>query len=267
MRDSVRRAFVAYSAPLEGVVNHLYCDVRGLVTTAIGILVDPVSMAVGLPWLRKDGTRATEAEVRDEWGRVKARQDWRMRGGRIYASVCELHLDEAGILAATMTKLAEMDHVLSVRFPAYLDWCADAQLGMLSMAWALGPHFNFPRMAMALRSRDFLAAAEECTISTAGNPGVRPRNERNRVLFRNASVVERDKLGPEALYWPRDLMYGPVDTEAPTRPVLPSVDDDDGEGTPTKTVPEMRPPPFKVVHTLDFPPRVYPTDPEDPEAA
>jgi hypothetical protein len=220
MRPAVRDAFVAFSGPLEGVLGHLYCDVKGLVTTAIGVLVDPKSLAIGLPWLRKDGTRATPAEVDAEWERVKARQDWRLRGGRIYASVCELHLDEAGILHAVASKLNEMDHVLGVRFPGYASWCADAQLGMLSMAWALGPHFNFPRMALALRSRDFLLAAEECTISTAGNPGVKPRNERNRVLFRNAAVIERDGLDLDRLYWPRDLL-----SDAPTLPSLEAAND------------------------------------------
>jgi hypothetical protein len=57
----------------------------------------------------------------------------------------------------------------------------------------------------------------------------------------------------------------PVDTEAPT---LPALNDDNGEGTPTKTVPQMRPPPFEKVTILhprvEFPPKVYDLE-EDPD--
>lgn len=267
MKPAVRSAFVAYSAPLEGVCSWAYLDVKGLVTTAIGVLIDSRSAAAELPWLRADGTRADRYEIEGEWDRIKARQDWRLRGGAIFKSIALLHLDDAGILHAVSRKLDEMDRYLAERFQGYEDWCSDAQLAVLSMSWACGPGFRFPRLEMALRSRDWLVACEECTISTVGNPGVKPRNERNRVLFRNASVVESRKLNLEALYWPRDLMYGPVDTEAPT---LPALNDDDGDGTPTKTVPQMRPPPFERVTILH--PKVplgRPTldDDDDPEAA
>lgn len=218
MRASVKEAFVPFNAPLEGVCSWMYLDIKGLVTTSIGILIDPVEYAIGLPWLLADGSRASESDIRAEWQRIKARKDWRMRGGGVFKSIALLHLDEAGILSAVSRKLAEMDRHLAKRFAGYEDWPADAQLGVLSMSWALGPAFRFPRFEAAAKAGDWLMAAEECSISTAGNPGVKPRNERNRVLFRNASVVASRGMDHGALYWPDDLMYGPVDTDAPTIP-------------------------------------------------
>jgi hypothetical protein len=57
-----------------------------------------------------------------------------------------------------------------------------------------------------------------------------------------------------------------VELDAPTLPVMH--DEDDGEGTPTKTVPQMRPPPFErvtVIHpAIEFQPKVYNLD-EDPD--
>ena len=70
MRDIVRRSFVAFSGPLEGVIPYMYADVRGLVTTAIGILIDPMSYALALPWVRRDGSPATPGEIVEDWHRV-----------------------------------------------------------------------------------------------------------------------------------------------------------------------------------------------------
>jgi hypothetical protein len=263
MRPIVLASFVPFTAPLEGVCSWLYCDVKGLVTTAIGNLADPIELALDLPLRHKDGTRATQDEIVAEWNRVKERQDWRLRGGAIYKAVATLHLDADGIEHVVYRELAEMDQALARHFAGYEAWCADAQLGLLSMAWALGPHFaqGWPRFAMSMRSRDFFLAAEECTISTVGNPGVRPRNERNRVLFRNAAVVARDRMDPDQLYWPRDLLL-----DVPT---LPALHEDDSNPTPTEAIPIMRQPPFKVVHpAIEFPVRVYGNDDDDdPEAA
>jgi hypothetical protein len=246
MRPAVRAAFVPFNSPLEGVVRHMYLDVRGLVTTAIGVLIDPVPHAMTLPWLRADGSRATRDEIVAEWKRIRARQDWRKRGGKKYGEIALLHLDDAGLLAAVTSKLNEMDQYLARRFgPLWESWCADSQMGVLSISWGAGPAFRFPRFEAAARAGDWLLAAEECRLDEDGpdnivgtdddNPGVRPRNERNRVLFRNAAVVAKDGLDPSRLYWPRDLL-----TDA--TPTLPQLHADD-EDTQTTTVPAMRPPP------------------------
>lgn len=210
MRDAVRRAFVGFSAPLEGVCGWLYLDVKGLVTTAIGNLVDPIGAALHLPFRRSDGTLANHAEIAAEWERVKARQDLRLRGGMIFKSITALRLDNDGIVQVVNAKLDEMDRQLAKRFPSYEDWPCDSQLATISVSWACGAAFRFPLLEAALRDQDFIRASNECTISTLGNPGVKPRNEHNRLLYRNAAtVVASGLLGPgldrDALYWPRDM--------------------------------------------------------------
>ena len=81
------------------------------------------------------------------------------------------------------------------RHPAFQHfdkWPADAQLGLLSMAWALGaPKIGngWPNFKAACGKQDFDAAVKSCEINTVGNPGVIPRNTANRRLFKNATAV------------------------------------------------------------------------------
>lgn len=220
MRASVRAAFVPFTAPIEGVVPFLYLDVRGLVTTAIGCLVDPVAYAMVLPFKRLDGSAATREEIAEEWHKVKFRQDLAHKGGMAYRGITSLRLTQAAIDELVGKKLDQIDDHLSRRFVDYASWPADAQLALLSQAWAIGPAFNWPMLVAALRARDFIMAANEAHISEHGNPGVAPRNRANRVLWRNAAYVLGEGLDPEPLYWPRDLF-----AEDETQPELPSFAD------------------------------------------
>ena len=49
MRESVRRGFIGFSAPFEGRLHYMYLDVKGLVTTGVGNLIDSVGAAQALP--------------------------------------------------------------------------------------------------------------------------------------------------------------------------------------------------------------------------
>lgn len=214
MRPSVRAAFVRFTAPMEGVCTWMYLDVRGLVTTAIGNLIDTASAALALPWQRPDGTPASHSEIVSEWSKVKGRQDLKLRGGGAYKAITMLRLDDAGVQQVVTTTLDRMDRQLAARFPEYEEWPADAQLATLSMAWAAGPAFRFPKLEAALRIRDFLVAAVECHLNEEGNPGVKPRNRANVVLYRNASVAVDKRLDHGRLWWPRDIWETPLgDTE------------------------------------------------------
>ena len=78
MKQSVRDAFVDFTAALEGVVPWMYLDVKGLVTVAIGNLIDPVAAALSLPFVRKGTTtRATKGEILDVKNTVNAMVDRR----------------------------------------------------------------------------------------------------------------------------------------------------------------------------------------------
>lgn len=221
MRDVVRRNFVAFSAPLEGVVPWMYADVKGLVTTAIGILIDPVSYALALPWVRRDGSPATPAEVVQDWQRIKGDASMARLGHRAAERVTSLRLTPESVESVVLAKLDEVDAQLSQRWQEYPTWCADAQLAVLSMAWAMGAGFQFPRFDAAVRRTLWLVAAQECSISERGNPGVAPRNQRNRLLLGAAHRVQQGGLDP-------DVIWGWLHPDAPTVPELPVVEDDGG---------------------------------------
>lgn len=205
MKQSVRDAFVWFTSPLEGVVHFMYLDVKGLVTTAIGILIDPSAVALTLPWFRPDGIPASQAEIAKEWIYVKSRQDLKLQGGMAYGRITKLRLTDNGIKNTVNRKLDSMDSTLNNRFPNYDEWPADAQLATLSVAWACGPMFNFPKLAAALRECDFATAAIECKISEVGNPGIKPRNKANKLLYQNAAYVWDNAVDTEPLYYPKNF--------------------------------------------------------------
>lgn len=215
MKDSVRTAFVGFTTPLEGCVPWMYLDVKGLVTTAIGILIDPIQYAMPLPWQHLDGSLASRDEVAAEWLRVKQDPVAAQRGHRYTEGITHLRLDPAGVDLVVSRKLQQNADHLKARFPEWDDWPADAQLACLSMAWACGPAFRFPALEARLRARDFAMAAGECHIDERGNPGLVPRNRANVALFRNAGKVLAYHLDPDALVWPNVL-----DDAAPTLPAL-----------------------------------------------
>lgn len=226
MRAAVRAAFVPFTAPLEGVVPWMYLDVKGLVTTAIGNLIDPIQYAMPLPWRNKvTGKLADRETVIREWARVKHDKSLARLGHRAAERITELRLTDEGVQYVVQSKLQQNWSHLERRFPDIVEWPADAQLGMLSMAWALGPAFNWPLFQAAVKARNFFLAAEECKMREVGNPGVAPRNRHNRTLFRNAGHVVQHRLDPDVLYWPRALTEQPVDREAPTLPELPDVEE------------------------------------------
>lgn len=202
MRDEVRRAFVNFSTPLEGCVNYLYLDVKGLVTVALGCLVDPVEYACGLPLVHPDGKPAARDEIVMAWRRVKARQDLAPYGGGspAFRDLTSLRLTPQGIDQVVLAKLDHVEWQLRMRFPEWETWPADAQLATLSMAWACGAGFDFPMLERALMQQDWARAAIECHMSDAGNPGLRPRNQANRRLYENAQRVVDTGSNPEE-FW------------------------------------------------------------------
>lgn len=223
MRASVRDGFVGFTSPLEGVIRFLYADVRGLVTIAIGNLVDPVRTALSLPLLRPDGSRATSGEIAIEWGIVK-NDPKAAKGGWMYAEkLTKLRLDDDGVKSVVGAKLDLFDRQMLSRFAAWETFPADAQLAILSMCWACGGAWKFPDLEAAINRREWTVAANACHMNEAGNAGLRPRNYANKVLFLNAAYVEGSSFDPETLFWPRSLVdETPTETELPNPPSEPT---------------------------------------------
>lgn len=180
--SSVSSAWVGFSTPLEGCIPHLYLDTKGLVTVAIGALVDTPGAAASLVgWDNPGGVVA-------DWYRVKAMPSG--RAASFYAGgPC---LTPEGIAAITASRLEANAVVLAHAFPDFPTWPAPAQAAALSLAWACGAGWpsSWPRLSAFCRAGDWAGASEDCRINAVGNPGVVPRSEAQRALFMLASGAE-----------------------------------------------------------------------------
>lgn len=199
-RDSVRDAFVAFSTKFEGCVSWMYLDVKGLVTVAIGNLIDPMSMALNLPFVDKtSGDAAVPAGIAAEWNQVKNHPTAAKQGHRVLEAVTRLRLTPDGIQKVVLNKFDLNDSILKSRFPDWDSWPAAAQLATHSMAWACGPAFHFVSLADSLRKGDFVSAAKQCHMDTTNNPGLVPRNAANVALYELAARVVAEGLSLDLL--------------------------------------------------------------------
>jgi hypothetical protein len=200
-RAAVGLDFAFFSESFEGRLPFMYLDDLGLVTTGVGDLIDPVSLATALPWEHKsDGHPASPNEVRAEWAHVKSLVSLDRRGGSAFGAVTTLRLSAAAVTALLTGKLADVDGQLARRFRSYPQWPADGQLGTLSIAWAAGSAWAAPKFQAHADAQptDFVGCATECGVHTARDPV-------NRILFRNAAHVVAAALDPDVLYYPRVL--------------------------------------------------------------
>lgn len=226
MRQAVLQVFPKiFTGPLEGAnIYWLYQDVKHLITTARGNLVDgtpgpnPWTPALALPWKMPDGTLASKAEVIRQWQAFKAQPE--MAGYSAYSKTVQnattIRLTEEDVDALVMKQLLANEVVLRSFFHDWDQWCADAQLAASSLGWAVGPAWpkifgNCTRSLLAGKfhevtirpiGADGKEQPCECDISTKNNAGVIPRNAQNRLCFNNAQIVQDFNLDPETLYWP-----------------------------------------------------------------
>jgi len=197
----------------------MYLDIKGLVTVGVGNLIDPVELAEQLPFCfrAQPGVAATPAQIAAEWQRIKSDTALAKAGWRACEPLTQLGLNDVAIDALIADRLARHEASLkkTAAFGQFEAWPADAQLGLLSMAWAMGPGgpAGFHHFLAACQKLDFAAAAANCTINEQGNPGLAPRNRANRTLFRNAAVVRAGGAGPandpSVLHYPAVLAGGP----------------------------------------------------------
>jgi GH24 family phage-related lysozyme (muramidase) len=200
MWDSVSDNWVRFNEPLEGVLSFMYLDARFLVTTGMGNLIDSHESAAQLAWMNGDGPASSE-EIAAEWDNVKARTDLAPHGGGSYAPpVTSLYIEPEEIDRIVTTKLAQNEATLTNRaeFSDFPSWPADAQFGLLSMAWALGPAFRFPNFQRAAANGDWETAAAECVFGPHVGT-IEKRNAMDQECFHNATQVVEQGLDPSVL--------------------------------------------------------------------
>jgi hypothetical protein len=220
MFPSVQSIFPTFSAKFEGRVPFMYLDVLGLVTVGVGNLVDPVAVAQALPFrfknrpgIRTPGSAATPDEIAAEWQMLKSNPNLGKQGYKACDPITQLELSDQGIDSLILDRLTKNESFLKRQpwFQSFDAWPADAQLGLLSMAWAMGPGGpgGFPAFRGACQKLDFSTAAAECKMNEAGNPGLVPRNQANVTLFSNAATVHagagQNGFQIATLYYPQVL--------------------------------------------------------------
>lgn len=239
MRQSVIDKFSEFSVTFEGRVASPYRDVLGYVTVGEGNLIDPISLALSLPW-KIDGRPATRVEVEADWKNVKANADPKLHW-KYAEKLSRIRLDDAGIDELVRSKLLANEKILRRDFRHWDGMPADAQLAICSMAWALGAGFaatfkNFARAANSMVTidenvfaPDYAGMKASCKINAYDevnpktgkrdnpkyNPGVIPRNKANELCLENARVVAEHGMDPDVLHWPNAALPSPRTIPAP----------------------------------------------------
>jgi len=218
MRSAVRERWIEFTEPLEGGVPYFYADIRGLITIAYGNLVDPLSLALGLPMKRPDGSDATTTEITAAWLAVKGDPKAPTWGHTYARTLTSLRLTRDGMSTLALGRLELNDHVLRRRLSNWDDLPACAQMALHSLAWACGPEFHFPKLLSAVLARDFEAASvhihmNEWTPEGKRNAGLVPRNVANKLLMRNAERVQSYKLDPDTIEWHHLIGVEDLDTQ------------------------------------------------------
>ena len=216
MNPEVERRWIAWSEQLEGRIRWMYLDIKGLVTTGVGNLIDPVEAALRLPWLvAATGKPATEAQIRAEWAHMKAQTDLAKRGARAAGEMATLALTNAAVDGLVLAKLAANDAVFAGRIPGWRDWRWQAQMVRHSIGWACGPHYAYPKFEAAVARGDWATAITESLIpGESTNRGLIARNAAQRALLKelqNAAPAERPRVPPSS---PLPAAPGPAPSPA-----------------------------------------------------
>lgn len=203
VRAAAVEVFPRYSARHEGEFLSPYLDIRGLLTSSIGVLLDPIHLAIDLPWMIGD-RRATRDEIREQWEALKARQDVKSWTAKRQASLTTIRLSQEASDALVRKRLdANIAYVR--KFLHNWDSApSDAQLAAASLFWAIGAGVNKTRPAFtaAFNAGDWLACKQHARIREDNNPGVVGRNRDQERCWDNAATVADHGLDPEVLHWP-----------------------------------------------------------------
>jgi hypothetical protein len=221
MLDSVAQAFLGFSTQFEGRVPYMYVDVSNFVTVGVGNLIDPLELALAQPFVFKSdqASPGSAEDITADWGTVKNTHGLPQQGHLACAPLTKLMLTDDAINRLVQSKAAANESILkqTPELSGYDDWPADAQLGLLSMAWAMGPAFaqggHWPSFRTDVAASDWNAAAADSRMSDAGNPGLTSRNVADQTLFSNAAFAADPNNGLD----PTVLNYVPSGERATVR--------------------------------------------------
>jgi len=173
------------------------------VTVSIGVLIDPIALAIDLPWMIGDRP-ATHAEIRDDWQALKSRPELRTWVAKKQAPLTSIRLTQDASDALVRHRLQlNVDYVR--KFLHNWDEApADSQLATASLCWAVGAGLNKtrPSFVEAFNAGDWFTCRQHSHIDETNNPGVIGRNRDQELCWSNATVVTARRLDPSWLWWP-----------------------------------------------------------------
>jgi GH24 family phage-related lysozyme (muramidase) len=201
MHSAVEQAWPAVAREHEGVVHWPYLDTVNKVTVGIGLLIEadnqPTEECFSLPWT-VDGQPATRAQIAAGWAAVNSHTELAGHATQ-FETVSRLRLSDQAINGALMAKTREFWSDLTSQLVNLEEWPADAQLGLLDLAYQLGPWFlgaSWPNFTAGAHASDFIRCASNCAVRQASAE----RNTHRSRLFRNAALVVGYQLDPARLW-------------------------------------------------------------------
>ena len=199
MKQAVLDIFPSWSAQFEGRVHWMYLDIKGLVTTGVGNLIDPEPSAQSLHWKHPDGSLATPFEIQSEWTVIKSHHELAHEGFRAAGVIAKLRIDDQQIDDLILYHLQQDEKFMLRTLKDFESWPADSQLATCSMAWACGAGFTakFQHWLACALKQDWNGCATNCEMNATHNPGLKPRNNANFALFTAAAHINE----PDAVHW------------------------------------------------------------------
>jgi GH24 family phage-related lysozyme (muramidase) len=181
----------------EGVFSYMYVDTTGNVTVGVGQMLPTVAAAQDLAFVLRanpvanppeSARPATPDEIRADFVNVSQQP-----GGRtapFYKQFTKLDLPDSAIDAVLEAKIEEITKQLSIAFPDFNSYPAEACAAILDMGYNLGVEkltTAFPSFSRAVRARDWATAAEECQRRGPGPD----RNNWTKAQLENAAANAR----------------------------------------------------------------------------
>jgi peptidoglycan hydrolase-like protein with peptidoglycan-binding domain len=233
LHQVVVETFPAFTQGFEGHTDYPYTDIKGFVSVGDGLLIDPLPMALALPWtLGNAGPPASPSQVTADFQKLKDNYAAKTANGGRPPSAAEqqalttIRLSDAAVGAQVAKKMAGNQQSLTAQYPGIAAWPADAQMAAHSISWAWGPGFasvwnriqsglgdafrnavnssppNFAQAAQAVN------VADQYEMTHNGNAGMAPRAVANQTLLANAHAAVTGNSDPNSLFYPNTFWAG-----------------------------------------------------------
>lgn len=211
--------FEQKTAEFEGLTVWPYLDVIGKVTVGFGCLIDPVVLAVRLPWRHyEDPELLSKSEVRRYWNILKKAP--KGEKADFYRKVTPMYLKAADVRTLFHNRIRLNVNYLNAVYD-FDSFSEDARLGIMFLVWATGCGFDIRarrgeqwavHFNAALLNEDWRSAAAWAKVPLESNPT--GRYAAIVKCFKNAiEIDDRLNCDPCRLYYPesvkqRTLRYG-----------------------------------------------------------